>query len=79
MSGKQEWRPIETFRPSGSDLPQYVIIFADGVVGEATFRPEQGDAGEWWWANTSPDDYYAEKIENWSISHWMPLPPLPEE
>lgn len=56
--------------------PLLVSVMINGpVVGEARWTGEDGDAG-WWWAQTSPGDYYAEKITSTPIA-WRPLPAPP--
>ncbi len=74
-----EWRTIESAPRNGTP----VIIFATDhsyfekpseIVGEAYCHEE---SGKWWWANTSPGDYYADEID-YRITHWMPLPEPPK-
>ena len=62
----REWIPVS------ERLPKYntfVIVFAEGIVGEAVLD----DANYWYWAGTDED---ASEIY---VTHWMPLPEPPEE
>lgn len=82
-----EWLPIETAprRTEASDRVEFVLIAwtnGDGTqgVGEAYWHPEDPRDGGWWWAGTSPGDYYADDVQNsisGRITHWMPLPEPP--
>jgi hypothetical protein len=68
-----EWQLIETAPKDG--MP--VLVVWDGIVGEAHYCGDEDtrDPG-WWWANTSPGDYHAERLSP-DPTHWMPLPPPP--
>jgi hypothetical protein len=49
-------------------------------IGEGYWHPTDDGAGDWWWANTTPDDYHGDPIEHCitgRITHWMPLPTPP--
>jgi len=62
-----EWQPIETAPKDVS-----VIVYADGVVGEASC-PDATD--RWWWAQTDEHDSWARPIYP---THWRPLPEPPK-
>lgn len=66
---EREWRPIETAPKAKCVL----VALSDGYVGEAYSRNEGDEDDGWWWGNTSPGDYTAEKISP-EPTHWMPLP-----
>ena len=86
LIGGDGWKPIETFDPPEDGEPRVEVMLAwtnirDGVetsaVGEAYWNRESAD---WWWANTSPGDYYSDTVQNsitGRITHWRPLPPPP--
>jgi hypothetical protein len=72
------WRKIETWKPKKVDAywPYHrAIVFADGVVMEADWKPgdDPPKTGEWWPANT--DSEYGSEI---FPTHWMPLPEPPK-
>lgn len=72
------WQPIESAPRDGTS----VIVLVGDLVGEATCLEGESYSGSdagWWWANTSPGDYYAEKIalRHGEPTHWMPLPDPP--
>lgn len=48
------------------------------IVSEAHYLKEDGG---WWWAQTSPGDYYASPISetNGEVTAWQPLPSPPTE
>lgn len=86
------WRPIETAPKPGDGEPMISVLLAwtcckeDGStayqVGEGYWHASGGAYGEadWWWAGTSPGDYYADPISQsitGKITHWMPLPKPP--
>lgn len=60
------WQPIDT-----APKEQPVIVWCDGAIGEAYYDDDHGD---WWWANTSRDDYLSSKI---SPTLWRPVPAPP--
>jgi hypothetical protein len=73
------WRPIES-APKDEDL-LLAVPSAKGkyIVGEGRWKGEGLEEG-WWWANTDPGDYYAEKIAvcvGAEPTHWQPLPTPP--
>lgn len=75
---RYKWRLIvEGEEPDGNVL---VCIPSMVISGEAYFLREgerTDQATGWWWANTAPDDYYADEIVP-APTHWMPMPaPLP--
>lgn len=69
------WRTIETAPKDGT--PHIICAMVNGpIVGEATYHAlENADEG-WWWANTGPGDYHAEKISPEPFA-WRPLPAPP--
>lgn len=75
-----EWQDISTAPKDGTA----VLLCIDGdVIGEAywySYTDREQDQG-WWWANTGPGDYHADRI---SIvgphpAFWMPLPAPPKQ
>lgn len=76
------WRDIATFEtePHGQGSP--VLIVCGTTVGEAWYRDSEGandsDSG-WWWAGTSPGDYYSSPVSetNELPRLWHPLPAPP--
>jgi hypothetical protein len=76
------WRDI-----ASAPLDRTPILVAvpakDGgfIVGEAYYFPESDGSGEgWWWAGTSPGEYYDSPIIELNVgdpAFWMPLPPPP--
>jgi len=81
---EREWRDISSAPRDGTPI---LVAVTDpvhpSVVGEAWWQGEGGEA-DWWWANTSPGDYYADPIrdrQHGQVTHWqpLPLPPLPKD
>lgn len=71
-----EWQPIETALKDRPVIIQVTDETRDPIVGEAQWH-DDGDGGDWWWANTSPGDYYSGPISEMNFgkpTHWMPLP-----
>lgn len=67
------WRTMESAPKSKAVL---VAVGEPGeeIIGEARLRSEgDGDDG-WWWANESPGDYYANRIDAPEPHLWLPLP-----
>lgn len=75
MSEENKWQPIETApKIHGKD----VLLFDGGC-----FVGWWADGTEEWQADTSrgETDYAAprSKVDQWAVTHWMPLPPAPFE
>lgn len=68
-----EWQDIASAPKDESN----VLIAVGELVGEAWQRCAGDSDDGWWWANTGPGDYSAERVE---ILHGMPewWQPLPE-
>lgn len=82
--GAEEWNYDLSAAPKGSENPVLVTVPAYAVghapfVGEAYFYESDGsrDGDEgWWWAGTSPGDYYASPIRETNAEPiaWRHLP-----
>lgn len=82
--GAEEWNYDMDTAPKGAGNPVLVSVpaFAEGhapFVGEAYYHEgnDQNDSDEgWWWAGTSPGDYYASPIRevNAEPIAWRHLP-----
>lgn len=74
------WKPICEY-PGFGDESDAVIIAVDHsgvvIVGEAYYFDSANPLDQgWWWANTGPGDYDAEKITDRIIAYCdMPDPP----
>lgn len=73
-----KWRPIKSWKPknAAAHWPYLqAIVFADGVVQETDWKPEDTppESGQWWPANL--DSEYGDQI---FPTHWMPLPKGPK-
>ena len=86
------WQPIETAPRPAENEPMVPVLLSwtccrdDGstmrLVGEGYWHASGGAYGQpdWWWAGTSPGDYYADPISQsitGQITHWMPMPQPP--
>lgn len=80
------WQDISTAPKDGIAKPLLLCVPRSDetqTVGEAYWH--QGEDGEddyntgWWWAGTSPGDYYDDKLVNTNAepTHWQPLPAPP--
>ena len=75
-----EWQPIETAPKDGTAI-LVAGLNSEGspMTGEAYwYTAERGDSDiGFWWANTDPGDYYACRIDDGALTHWMPHPEPP--
>ena len=77
-----DWQPIDTAPKDGTNI---LIALTNRGFNGAEPRPnEVGEAywleNDWWWAGTSPRNYYQDSISETAygtVSHWMPLPAPP--
>ena len=75
----ERWQPIATCRAAGQAETVIIAVTCPDrgtVVGEAW----RADDGEWWWAGTTPSDYYDDPIREINfgdVTHWMPMPDAP--
>lgn len=84
---KVAWRDMESAPMPAKGAPRVSVLlmwdYSDGSrhVGEAYWQDDGGGFNEgWWWANTSPGDYFYDLIENGITGHilaWMPMPEPP--
>ena len=74
---EMKWKPIETWKPkSWAKWPYFhAIVYADGVVEEAYWKPgdTSPETGDWWPVNM--DSEYSDIIYP---THWMHLPKPPK-
>jgi len=78
------WQPVETalHEMEANEWSSVLVAVSKPgsapLVGEAHLIVHDDRGAEWWWANESSGDYYADPIEpDWRVTHWMPLPPPP--
>jgi hypothetical protein len=69
-----EWQPIETAPETGYGISDPVLLWSSqlGIVSGSL-----GNFKGFRWANVSC--YHGNAIENWGVTHWMPLPEPPTE
>ena len=77
-----DWRKIETAPKDGTHVILAVPHYESGWnIGEAYYDPEHpNDGGDWWWAGTSDEDYFASSLIECNHNrptHWQPLPEPP--
>jgi len=62
----------------GGEQSETILVFANGWVAGVFIRPNEGDP---YWEYTTEGisgyEWEVERIEN--VTHWMELPPAPEE
>lgn len=79
QDARPRWETIETYK--ATRVFESVMVATkreygdcDWTVGEAYYRPEEG---EWWWVNQAPGDFDpSDKIAP-EPTHWQPLPTPP--